>query len=170
MSIPEPDASTFFDNSGTENYMDVALVSAASNMRFGTNPPYAESDFFAIYPQFQDNVPDPVVTVFLNLAGSCIQQARWGDSWTMGMAWFIAHYCQLYPQSLASTSDPVGKIVAAGAAKSILVSKSVGPVSGSYQAVTQGWEDWGQFNLTVFGQQLIGMAALVGMGPMWIYG
>jgi hypothetical protein len=60
------------------------------------------------------------------------------------------------------------QVAAQGLANGILTSKSVGDVSGSYQALTS-LESWGQWNLTLYGQQLATMAKVIGMGPMVIW-
>jgi hypothetical protein len=156
-------------------YSDTSLLNIASNaanMRFGTNPAYTLSDFVAIFPQFgsvdvqgvftgKGNLTPGAMTMFLNLASASLSQERWQDSWSFGMALFIAHYATLFQQS--STS------VMAGLAKGVQVSKSAGDVSTSIQTITTGWESWGAWNLTTFGQQLITMARTIGYGPMWIW-
>ena len=156
-------------------YSDASLLNIATNsanMRFGTNPAYTLADFVAIYPQFgtvaddgaftgTGNLNRAVMTMFLNLASASIAQLRWQDSWNFGMALFIAHYATLFQQSSPS--------VAAGLAKGVQVSKSAGDVSVSVQAITSGWESWGAWNLTVYGQQLMTLAKIIGMGPMLVW-
>jgi hypothetical protein len=57
------------------------------------------------------------------------------------------------------------QIAAQGLGNGIMVSKSVGDVSASYQVlVTQ--ESWGSLQLTRYGQMLIDMAKVIGSGPM----
>ena len=158
-------------------YSDASLLNIATNaanMRFGTNPAYAIADFVAIYPQFGTvdqqgsfvpaagvNVSSGALQMFVNLASASISQLRWQDSWSFGMALFIAHYATLYQQSSSS--------VMAGLAKGVQVSKSVGDVSVSYQAITSGLESWGAWNLTSFGQQFLTMAKMIGAGPMLVW-
>lgn len=60
------------------------------------------------------------------------------------------------------------KVAAQGLANGIQVSNSVGDVSVSYQAL-QSLENWGQWNLTTYGQMLATMAKSVGSGPMVIW-
>ena len=70
------------------------------------------------------------------------------------------------------TSTPAAytaaQIAAQGIANGIETSKSVGDVSASYSALTS-LESFGQWNLTLYGQQLSTMAKVVGSGPMVIY-
>ena len=71
-----------------------------------------------------------------------------------------------------STSTPVtytaAQVAAQGIANGIEVSKSVGDVSASYAAL-ESLSSFGQWNLTIYGQQLATMAKIVGMGPMVIW-
>lgn len=60
------------------------------------------------------------------------------------------------------------QIAAQGLAGGIQTSKSVGDVSVSYQVLT-ALEDWGSWNLTLYGQELTTMARVVGSGPSVIW-
>jgi Protein of unknown function (DUF4054) len=73
------------------------------------------------------------------------------------------------PMSTSTATAYSGAQIAAQAlAGGIQTSKSVGDVSVSYQPLAS-LEDWGQWNLTLYGQQLATMAKTVGSGPalMW---
>jgi len=72
-------------------------------------------------------------------------------------------------QQTFSTLQPTGAAVAAqGLAGGIQVSKGVGDVSVSYQPLAS-LEQFGQWQLTMYGQQLATMAAVIGAGPCVIY-
>lgn len=60
------------------------------------------------------------------------------------------------------------QVAAQGLANGIQTSKSVGDVSASYSVLTS-LENWGAWNLTLYGQQLATMAQVIGMGPMVIW-
>jgi hypothetical protein len=74
--------------------------------------------------------------------------------------------------TLQAVSTPVApngaQIAAQGLAGGIQVSKSVGDVSVSYQAL-EALADWGALALTKYGQQLATWAKVVGSGPMVIW-
>ena len=157
----------------------ILLAAAASNLRFGTNPAYGITDFLSVYPQFGSvdgqgvftgigNLSQGALQIFVNLASASLSQDRWQDSWTFGMALFIAHYATLHLKATEGATGNARQIAQAGLAKGVQVSKSA-DLSTGYQAITAGWESWGQFNLTMYGQQLIGMAKLIGKGPMMIW-
>jgi len=176
--MSQPNLNNWLDAAyGISDYSASGVVANASNIRFGDNPAYGISDFVAIYPQFgtvaEDGsftgvVPQAILQMFINLASSCIQQARWFDLWHFAMALFVAHYATLYLQSSTPTGANAKTVGQAGMAKAIQVSKAVDGVSASYQTISNGWEAWGSWNLTSFGQQLISQASIVGMGGMYI--
>lgn len=115
-------------------------------------------------------VPQAVLQMYVNLASASLNYNRWLDQWLIGMSLFIAHFATLYLWSLPTQTNPsAAQVAQAGIAKGILVSKAVGDVSGSYQLIIGDMESWGAFNLTIFGQQLITMAKIIGIGPMYIW-
>lgn len=148
-----------------------------SNLRTGTNPPYALSDFTAMYPQFGANaqgqylVPATVIQAYINLANASLQESRWHDSWQLAMGWFVAHFCTLYLQGTADPNSGAGAVLAAGQAKGLDTSQSVGDVSAStdYNAIAKDLDGWAAWTLTIYGQQLATMGKLMGKGGMYVY-
>ena len=114
-------------------------------------------------------IPQAVLQMYINLATASLQFARWQDSWLFGMALFVAHYATLYLRSEGSPGTTAQQIASSGLALGLATSKSAGDVSLGFQYLT-GWENWGSWNLTLYGQQLISMANIIGMGGMYIYG
>lgn len=112
-------------------------------------------------------MPIVAIQLYLNLAQSSIMQARWLDSWTLGMALFIAHYCTLYMRSESGPNATAAQIATSGLEKGITVSKAVGDVSTSAEMISV-FEDWGAFAETTYGTQLITMAQGIAMGPIWV--
>jgi hypothetical protein len=113
-------------------------------------------------------VPVPVLLAFIALASASLVQPRWLDTWLVAMGWFVAHFATLYARSDGNPNSTPGQIASQGLAGGIQISKQAGDVSVSY-ATLQGIENWGAFNLTVYGQQLVTMARIIGMGPMMLY-
>ena len=156
------------------------LAADASNLTFGTNPAYGIADFLAVYPQFgtmtgspatySGPVPQAVLQTYVNLASASLSRERWCDAWQVGMALFIAHFVTLYLQSSSvPANSPIKAIVAAGLARGVVVSKSAGDVSESFENPAKDIDGWAGWKLTTFGIQLLTMARLMGMGGMWIY-
>jgi hypothetical protein len=146
-----------------------AAIGAATNIAIGSNPPYAASDFYAIYPQFNTVAfPTAVVNAYIALASSCLQKARYCEMWPISMSLFIAHYLTLWAQSAQSPNSNLGQIAASGIAIGIKTSKSAGDVSVGITPIDD-LGGWGAFRLTIFGQQFATMAKTVGSGGMLIY-
>lgn len=126
------------------------------------------NDPLQVYPS--PIVPMPVLLTYISLAQACVQYNRWLESWPIGMMLYIAHFLTLYLWSEGAPSSPPGAAASAGLARGILTSKSAGDVSAGYsQIMSSGWESWGAWNLTLYGQQFITMAKVIGFGPMYIW-
>lgn len=146
-----------------------------SNLRNGSNPTYAVSDFVGFYPQFgPDNtgmyvVPENVIQAFIDMATASLDQARWRSTWQVAMGWYVAHFCTLFLQSAADPNSGATAVFEAGRAKGVITSKSVGDVSVSIDQNITGIDTWAAWKLTTFGQQLATMGRLYGKGGMLIY-
>ena len=169
--MSQPDFDNWQDPGyGYDTYEVAGIVTTASNIVFGNNPSYTVVDFQAFYPQFATNLfPTGVLQLFINLANACLSYDRWFDNWQLGMSLYVAHFATLFLQSQVPAGATAKQVVAAGLAKGIQASKSVADVSVSYQMVVTGWEQWGSFNLTLYGQQFITMASIIGMGPIYVW-
>lgn len=145
-----------------------------SNLRTGTNPPYALTDFLTAYPQFGNNaqgvamVPSTVVQTFINLANASLQQSRWHSAWQIAMGWYVAHFCTMFLQGTADPNSGAAAVLEAGRAQGFITSESVGDVSASQNPVLPGMDAWAAWQLTVYGQQLLTMGRMVGKGGMFI--
>lgn len=116
-------------------------------------------------------VPLLVLNVFIALATASLAQARWQDSWLLAMALFVNHYATLWIRSSGNPASTPAQIVASGLAVGIQVSKAVGDVSTSSELIiSNAFENWGAWNLTLAGQLLITMAqAIAGIPIMYVW-
>lgn len=154
-----------------------SIPGGASNVRSGTNPPFLVSDFLKIYPQFEADsegneiLPTEIIQMYLDLAHASISEIRWRSSWKIAMGWFIAHFCSLHLQGMADPAGGAAGVIAAGEAKGLTTSKSVGPVSVSvdYSMAASDLDGWAAWKLTIYGQQLATLGRLVGKGGMFVY-
>jgi hypothetical protein len=174
---PGPDINVLYQWWGTTTYsstIGIAGISQALNLGpWCGNPLYQVSDFLSFYPQFgtptnPNYVPLPVIQAYINFATSCLSSARWGASWPIAMAMFVAHYVTLYLQAIAGNTGTASALAAAGLAGGIIVSHSAGDVSESFE-YPPGLENAGAWGLTSFGQQLFTMAKVVGMGMVYAW-
>lgn len=113
-------------------------------------------------------IPAPVLAAYINLASASLMWARWRDTWLFGMALYINHFSTLWLRASGDACSSPGRIAAAGLARGITISKSVGPVSQGMQVVA-GLDDWGSWNQTEAGLQFATFAKVMGMGPMLVW-
>ncbi len=118
---------------------------------------------------FTGILPSAVLQMYINLASASLAQARWQDSWQVGMSLFIAHFATLYAQSVAAAGSTAAQVAGQAVSRGIQVSESAGDVSVSYQSIAGDLEGWAAWNLTAFGQQFATFAKIIGMGPMWVW-
>lgn len=170
---------TMYYNQSTTDSLNIR--DAASNVRPGTNPAYTLSDFVAFYPQFGAAtpilpattgvplVPDAVIQAYIDLAAVCIMETRWHSMWKIATSMFVAHFCTLWLESLASPDSGAAAVISAGQARGIIASESASDVSASYDnSVANDLNGWAAWKLTSYGIQLATTAKIVGMGGMMV--
>jgi hypothetical protein len=114
-------------------------------------------------------MPSAVLSAYIYLASTSVMQQRYQEMWQVCMSFFIAHYLTLYLQGTATTPNTTAaQVAASGLAVGLKTSKSAGDVSVGLEYVT-GLEDWGTFNLTVYGQQFATIAKAIASGGVLIY-
>jgi hypothetical protein len=111
-------------------------------------------------------IPLSLLQMYINLASSSLIQARWHNDWYAAMGWFVAHYVTLVLNAGQSGKSTAGQAATAGLAMAIKTSKSVDQVSAGYTPIG-GLENWGAYQLTVWGQLLATRAQVVGFGAMY---
>lgn len=120
---------------------------------------------FSFYPS--PWAPIIVIQLYINLALASVMQARWLDTWPLGMALYVAHYLTLWMETETGPNATAAQVATSGLQQGIIVSQSAGDVSASTQAVA-GFDDWGSLNLTQYGVQLATFAQSIGSGPIWV--
>jgi len=113
-------------------------------------------------------MPLIVMQSYATLAAASVMQARYCEAWSYAMALFIAHYSTMYLRSENLPADAdISQIAGSGMAKGILVHRAAGDVSATSQLI-QGYEQWGTWAYTVYGEQFITIARATNMGPVWV--
>lgn len=104
------------------------------------------------------------VAFWLRLAALRLPADRWGELLDDGIALFTAHQLTLEARANKAKDGTGGMDAAAGPLAS--ESKTVGPVSVSkgYNSAATADPQAGQWNATVYGQQLYELMRLVGAG------
>ena len=131
-----------------------------------------KEDFLELYPQFTpDNIPEAVLTMYLDLANKSIQEARWREYRKTAVGLFVAHFCTLWLEGTAPADASAGEISAAGATKGLVGSKSVSGVSVSYDnsSVVSDFAGYGAWELTKYGVQLLTLLRIVGKGGIAVW-
>lgn len=112
--------------------------------------------------------PLAVLNAYIGLASGSLVQARWGSGWYIAMGWYVAHFVTLWLQASGTPVSTAAAAAKAGLARGILTSKAADGLSMGFQALS-GFEDWGAWALTAYGQLLITQAKVIGSGSAWLY-
>jgi hypothetical protein len=128
-------------------------------------PPDADS-FRTVAPYFANKTvyPDATIDFWMSVAETMLPSCRWVSLYGAGVVLFTAH--NLYLQALNLASEGPGGTP--GQARGLVASESAGSVSVSYdnQAATE--EGAGHWNRSIWGQEFIRLARLVGSGPLQV--
>jgi hypothetical protein len=168
----------FYYNSFIKQEVD-SLRSKASNISGDAENSYTESMFYEDFPQFKNTetgtgyVPSHMMAVFLKMVNGTVSEARWGESWRLAASLFVAHYVTLYLRQNNGNTDGTQNAKQAadsGALIGIVTSASLGDANVSYDVsnVTQATQNWGQFNLTSYGQQYASLARIYSLGGSYV--
>jgi hypothetical protein len=110
---------------------------------------------------------------FIAMANNTVSLERWGEAWRFACGLFVAHYATMYLRQ--NKGNDTGSATASQAADSgaligIVSSASLGDASVSYDTstATQATANWGQWNLTTYGQQYASLARLHVLGGSYI--
>ena len=90
--------------------------------------------------------------------------------WRYAAGLYTAHFSALYLQTYAPACASAAQAAARAQQTGAVKSATIGDTNISYDnsAITAGTEKWGAWNATQYGQQLVTMARLVGMGGMYV--
>ena len=153
------------------------IITGASNIREGENPPFTTQDFKAIYPQFWDSngnpfIPIEVIEMYIGFANSIVNIARYHESWKVCLCLVIAHFLILYMRAMTpEPNDNALAVIKAAETRGLVASKSVDGVSVSYDYSTaisdlDGWAAW---KTTEFGIQFLTLAKVYNLGGMRVW-
>ena len=149
----------------------VPRVPVTTNIAAGNNPPYTKEDFQTDFPQFTDEICGQIpLANFMNMANDMLAYEKWLENWRYAMGLCVAHFAILHLQAGQNPAGTVAGLLAAGKAAGIASSKSVGDVSVSYDlGANEQLKDWGGFANTVYGQNLITLARIAGIGGVYVW-
>lgn len=155
------------------------LRGLASGIVDGVPGAYTEAMFLEDYPPFKNKetganfIPSGMMQAFLAMVNDIVSPDRWGSQWRLAAGLFVAHFATLYLRTIKGAPEGSASISQAsdsGTLLGIVTSASLGDASVSYDtsSVTQLTGNWGQWNLTAYGQQYASLAKMMCMGGAWI--
>lgn len=125
--------------------------------------------FREAFPAFTEELhPDARVAFWLTLGCKRLSVERFDDLHDQAVCLYTAHNLTLERAASLDTSGTGGMSAAAGPVTG--ESKTVGPISKSksYSQATTANMAAGQYNLTIYGQQLYELMLLVGVGGVCV--
>ena len=179
-----------FDHASLNNVIIGGVKAAAANLPLdGEKGTYTQEMFLADFPQFtqiavteneqgeeqkeqrlKSLVPEGILHAFILNVNSSILPSCWKEMWRYAAGLYVAHFATQYLQTYSEGSAGTAQAAAKGQTTGNVKSATMGDTSISYDntAVTAGTEKWGTWNATQYGQQLVTMARLIGMGGMYV--
>jgi len=146
---------------------------------------FTEEDFFEYQPQFQTIVkqtingkevetkksllPERVLASFINMGNKNILEDVWNDRWEYACSLYIAHYSAMYLKTYSDYSNSKDDVAGGGVGGGV-ASSSLGDASISYDnsAINNAAQKWGAWAQTIYGQQLVNEAKLLGLGGAFV--
>lgn len=115
-------------------------------------------------------IPIIALLTYVNLAHYCVMITRYFATWQFMMALFVAHYATLYMRTESGPNDNPSQVASSGLTKGIITTRAAGDVSAGAQATmaANGYEDWGAWGETQYGEQFITIAKATNCGPVWV--
>ena len=126
------------------------------------------ASFIAAFPEFSNSTiyPQAQVDLWITQAALQINAGRFGQSADLATMLFVAHNLVLGVQAARQAVAGGG----AGFSAGVVSSKSVGPVSKSYDTSVGLIEGAGLYNLTLYGQRLAQMMRAFASWPVYVPG
>jgi hypothetical protein len=123
---------------------------------------FTPSEFRKQHPEFSDPAlySDAVLGFWSGLAGTFLQEDRWGALRDYGISLFVGHHLVIARRN----EDAAAAGGTPGEVKGPLTSRSVDSVSNSWNSGAASEEDAGFWNSTSYGQRYIRLARMVGAG------
>jgi hypothetical protein len=145
---------------------DTFVLSVTQNAVVTTRSATAAGTTLTVYET--PMMPVGVIAMFVTLAGACVMCARYHEMWPFMMSLFVAHYCTLYMRTeTASPNETPSQVASSGLTKGILIHRAAGDVSATSQLIA-GYEQWGAWTETQYGEQFITIGRAVNCGPVWV--
>lgn len=143
----------------------------------GERGDYTLAMFQADHPEFFSGadppaplLPENMLQIFINQANTSVLPSRWSDMWELAAGLYVAHFAALFLKTYQPGETTGSQTAAASAPSGLLSSAKMGDTSLTFDnsAIVEGTKEWGAWNATTYGQQLITYARMIGMGGMYV--
>ena len=162
-----------------EGWQFNGVLQAAANMPVqGERGTYTRQMFAGDFPQFlkagkdpqECLVPEGIFELFVENANQSILPSRYGTIWRYAAGLYVAHFCTLYLKTYSEGSTSAAQVAAKGQQTVLVKEATMGDTTISYdnEAVNTAMAKWGSWNATQYGQQLVTMARMIGMGGSYV--
>ncbi len=132
----------------------LGALASASNLVPDNLSAYTAEMFLADFPQFskREETGDG--------------ESRWFEAWRYAVGLYVAHFATMYLRSYRETSQTPSDAANTGQTVGNIASATLGDSSVSYDntAIQTATQQWGTWNATTYGQELITQARLLAMG------
>lgn len=158
-------------------FFNGAKAVAANVPAPGERGDYTLAMFRADHPEFFSGadppaplLPENMLQIFINQANTSVLPSRWSDMWELAAGLYVAHFAALYLKTYRMHSDNPSQAATAATPSGLVSSARMGDTQINYDnsVVTKGTEEWGTWNSTTYGQQLITYARSIGMGGSYV--
>ena len=161
-------------------YQFYGIKEKAKNLSNGDKGNYTLEQFKSMFPEFtyleedvrKTIIPEEIIQSYIDMANELIAPSRFGAMWKLCVGWWVAHrivqYLKTYDDS--QTTPNIKKLVGKSMTKGNVSQSHLGDTSISYdnKSTTDSDAKWGELNQTIYGQQLIAQARLIGMGGSYV--
>lgn len=110
-----------------------------------------------------------VMLTYINLARVSVMAQRYKGSWFICMCYFVAHYLTLWTRSESGVPNiTAAQVAASGLTKGVTVSRAAGDVSATQKLIMEGYDEFGAWGETTYGEMFITIARATNMGPIYV--
>jgi len=155
------------------------VIALAANMpASGEIGTYTKEMFLSDFPQFTKSgaemkeslIPDGILEIFVDNANQSILPSRYCEMWRYAAGLYVSHFSTLYLKTYSDGSANAARAAEKGQQTGLISEATMGDTTVKYDnsAIMEAMAKWGSWNATQYGQQLISMARMIGMGGSYV--
>ena len=147
------------------------IIAQASNIKsVNSAEDYTVDMFLSAYPQFKGNIPDEILTEYVEEALGTVNRKRFGAAWKRAMGYYIAHFLTLYLQTAQPEGTEAADVISAVSSVGMIASESADGVSYSRDnSALSDLSGWAGFKTTAYGVQFATLAKMYARGGSYVW-